>query len=443
MDESTARGMRYLLGLAGASGGPWICTRLGIAPEGPVGPEVKDGNSVAWAVRTVPQVRVWMLQQDDSEANRMLCRMGLLSAGVTEDVRSGLLFGPGRQEAVPAGPTQRSELPVTSGLIRRLRKAEGRGALADARAAAEELRRADWPLVAAAHREHPYPGYARWALAEQVDCPAELRAEFGTHPKFEHRLRQAGLTGALVDCLTTSTARDALRVLGLGRVAFRARLAESEDILRPLVERELGGNEAAWAVLAELLPSFAGTLSELITTAAAIASPGPEPAPERRPVAEPMEVPLPVSPAPVEHTVRRRPVPPAPVEPSFWKVLTSFLRRITGSPTAAAPAPERRQAVRTPVVRRPVIELGEIAADPEGWEDRLRRAAAHPGEGGDDIRAVHQALTVARLDQLRRCRRVALRLVVWLPPKQRASFLVRVSVERQRFWIALFAKLPR
>ena len=36
-----------------------------------------------------------------------------------------------------------------------------------------------------------------------------------------------------------------------------------------------------------------------------------------------------------------------------------------------------------------------------------------------------------------------IRLVAWLPPKLRVTYLVGVSEDQQRYWIEVFAKMPR
>ncbi|WP_405016756.1 hypothetical protein OHV05_06330 [Kitasatospora sp. NBC_00070] len=344
MDESTTRGVRYLVGLAPEAVRRQICARLRIRPEGPVGPSSAERyqvHSLSYLVRTVsPAVRLWMLQQDQPELNELLGRYGLLPLGVTEDLRSGLLFGPGRDGPAPEGqvPTRRSDLGAPAAVIGRLRQATDRGSLRKAKAAARELRRADWPLVMAAHEEQPFPGYARWALAEQIDCPPELRAAFGTHAKFDHRLRQAGVLGGPADLLERSApALETLRLLGAGRTLFPTRLAEVEAVLQPLVERELGGHGEAWAVLARLLPGFTGTLPQLVTTAGATAGPAPEHEPEYEELPEPEPEPAPRAlryPPAVPASVKRKVPAPAPVEPeaepTAWQLLGDLVRRITG-----------------------------------------------------------------------------------------------------------------
>ena len=84
--------------------------------------------------------------------------------------------------------------------------------------------------------------------------------------------------------------------------------------------------------------------------------------------------------------------------------------------------------------------------EPTLWElraERLRRAARQSSEGGDDSDVVHQVIANAELSQLRRHRKVVARLVALLPPKLRATYLVGASDAHQRFWIEVFAGLPR
>jgi len=93
--------------------------------------------------------------------------------------------------------------------------------------------------------------------------------------------------------------------------------------------------------------------------------------------------------------------------------------------------------------RRPVTGLRELAADPAGWEQRLRRAAGASSEGTNDSDTVHQVISNAELSQLRRHQALIARLVAWLPPKLRSTYLVGASDEHQRYWIETFALMPR
>ncbi|MFJ9562631.1 AAA family ATPase [Streptomyces fuscichromogenes] len=90
---------------------------------------------------------------------------------------------------------------------------------------------------------------------------------------------------------------------------------------------------------------------------------------------------------------------------------------------------------------RPVTGLRELARDVDAWEARLRRAAAHSDEGGDDSDAVHQILANSELSQLKRHRAAVGRLVALLPAKLRATYLVGASERQQRYWTEVFMDL--
>ncbi|MEV6606570.1 AAA family ATPase [Kutzneria sp. NPDC051319] len=105
-------------------------------------------------------------------------------------------------------------------------------------------------------------------------------------------------------------------------------------------------------------------------------------------------------------------------------------------------APVPLTALIERLANRKVTGLGELAADVNGWEARLRAESASP-EGGDAGDVVHQVLANAELSQLRRHRKVVPRLVALLPPKLRATYLVGVAEDRQRFWIEVFGNMPR
>jgi hypothetical protein len=93
--------------------------------------------------------------------------------------------------------------------------------------------------------------------------------------------------------------------------------------------------------------------------------------------------------------------------------------------------------------RRQVTGLTELTRDAESWERRLRAAAEQSSEGGPDSDTVHQILANAELSQLREHTGTVVRLVAWLPPKLRATYLVGASEDQQRYWIEVFAKMPR
>ncbi|MGW2180425.1 AAA family ATPase [Streptomyces sp. NPDC001732] len=92
---------------------------------------------------------------------------------------------------------------------------------------------------------------------------------------------------------------------------------------------------------------------------------------------------------------------------------------------------------------RPVTGLRELARQVDAWEQRLRRAADRSSEGGDDSDVVHQIIANAELSQLKRHREAVTRLVALLPPKLRSTYLVGAPEPYQRFWIEVFAAMPR
>ncbi|MGX9885252.1 AAA family ATPase [Streptomyces sp. NPDC002276] len=92
---------------------------------------------------------------------------------------------------------------------------------------------------------------------------------------------------------------------------------------------------------------------------------------------------------------------------------------------------------------RPVTGLRELARDTDRWEARLRRAADHTDEGGDDSDVVHQILANAELSQLKKHRAVVARMVALLPAKLRATYLVGASAQQQRFWTDIFTGMAR
>ncbi|RSN03722.1 AAA family ATPase [Nonomuraea sp. WAC 01424] len=87
---------------------------------------------------------------------------------------------------------------------------------------------------------------------------------------------------------------------------------------------------------------------------------------------------------------------------------------------------------------RQVTGLRELADDLDGWAERLRRAADEGPEGTDASDVVHRVLANAELSQLRAHRSTAARLAPLLPPKLKATYLMGVDGERQRFWIDVF-----
>ncbi|MCX5562272.1 hypothetical protein [Streptomyces sp. NBC_00038] len=236
-------------------------------------------KSYSWWTQTpVPSsVLLWVLEEDDPELNAIVWRHMNADDSMRRAIARGIPYGAGRTTAVPlTHPLRRDQEPPVPehftkyGLIGALRASTS---MAPARnAGSMVLGAADWQTVTEADREHPLPGYARWVLAVRPDCPPALRAQFGSHAKFTHRVRQAGvIDGAAQYALSWNPAGRVLRVLSLGRTMFPSRVGEAEDALRPLVREHLGDREEAWAVLAQLIGTYHGTVPELVITAGAIA----------------------------------------------------------------------------------------------------------------------------------------------------------------------------
>ncbi|MFJ5220042.1 hypothetical protein ACIP98_35800 [Streptomyces sp. NPDC088354] len=278
-----ASGLGFLLALVDPGPAARVRRRTGL-PQENTAAVTKPPPGPAWdlGLRDLPSSVVWwMLQQDDPRINELVYGHCAIDDRVRHDILNGVPHGPGRSRRVPVAKRLSRypppEIPRAAGPAELTAALREVASMAQGRAAALMVRREDWGVVAGADRERPLPGYARWALSVRPDCPPEVRTQFGTHRKFTHRLRTAGVVdGPAVYATTTRPARQALSVLAMGRWAFPDRLTEAAAALGPLVRAELGGNTEAWAVLTQLLPTFTGTLPELVTTARAIAGDGGE-----------------------------------------------------------------------------------------------------------------------------------------------------------------------
>ncbi|MFG2471687.1 hypothetical protein ACGFXB_40465 [Streptomyces canus] len=270
------RAVGFLLGLIDADAAARIRRRIGAPPA-----RANERRAAYAALKLTPvpsSVLVWILEEDDPKLNAAVYAHGSADPTMRRAVLRGVPFGPGRTGPLPVDTVLRKQADeppvpqsvVARGLVGALRAAT---AMRPARSAASMvLGHRDWQTVAAADRERPLPGHARWALSVRPDCPPALRAQFGSHPKFDHRVRQAGvLAGPGPYATAHGPAAQVLKVLSLGRVMFPARVRDAEDALRPLVREHLGDREEAWAVLAQLLDTFHGTAPELIMTSGAIA----------------------------------------------------------------------------------------------------------------------------------------------------------------------------
>jgi hypothetical protein len=267
----------FLLGLVGEETAERVRTRVGL--PGPEHPEVSRQRlkrAWTWARNLPSSVTLWILENDDPELNAVVWHYIGANAGLRRAVARGVPFGPGRTEYLPVDRKLRDgepEVPgsyVRHGLVGALREVTSMGQ--GRNAASMVLTPADWRTVGEADGERPLPGYARWALSVRPDCPPSVRAGFGTHTRFTHRVRQAGvLDGPGQYATAHGPAIGVLEVLAMGHVLFPARIQEAEDALRPLVRDHLGDREEAWAVLAQLMETFHGNAPELVLTAGAIA----------------------------------------------------------------------------------------------------------------------------------------------------------------------------
>lgn len=295
LNEAVSAGeLGFLLDLVDPALAARARSRTGIAEEEPASSARPQGHPMwgwgPWWHEMPASVLWWMLQEDDPEVNVVVYHHWRADDRVRYDIVNGVPYGPDRSRRVevPADLARfpAPELTLPSGpeeLTAVLRAVAG---MSQGRAAALLVGPDDWGVVAAADAERPLPGYARWALAIRPDCPPALRTQFGTHRKFTNRLRDAGVVdGPAAYVAGAKPARHVLRVLAMGRWGFPRRLPEAAAALRPLVRAELGGNTEAWAVLVQLLPTFAGTLPELIGTAGAIAGSGGEETGDRLSVA--------------------------------------------------------------------------------------------------------------------------------------------------------------
>ena len=222
-------------------------------------------------------VLLWMLERDDPDINSIVFHSPVATEAIKRDILRGVPFG------TAAGPLpsirncmngwcvhEEPQIPLgEAGLIGGLRAAS---TMRQARRAAKAVSGPDWAGVAAADQDEPLPGYARWALTERIDCPPHLRRQFGEHAKFTTRVRRAGIVELREFVEQTRPPGHVLTVLHLGVDLFPHKVAEARELLRPVVRAELGADQEAWAVLAQLLPTFTGTVPELVRTSGAVAA---------------------------------------------------------------------------------------------------------------------------------------------------------------------------
>jgi len=267
-------GVHFLLSLIEPRDAGAVRGRLGIGE--PEQLAVDRAAQELERLRAPRSVLLWMLEEDDPWTNRVVFHHSGTPDSVKRDILRGVPFGDAEgwlpMAAHCRDPFCSHKAPEIQvgphGVVGGLRTARTLGV---ARAAARAVGRDDWADVAEADRVESLPGYARWALTERIDCPPDVRAQFGSHPKFAHRLRQAGIVEPSEYVELTRPPHEVLGVLHFGRRLFPRRVRDAAALLAPLVHAEVGANPDAWAVLARLLPTFAGTVPELVRTSGAIA----------------------------------------------------------------------------------------------------------------------------------------------------------------------------
>ncbi|MFG2330768.1 hypothetical protein ACGFMM_14195 [Streptomyces sp. NPDC048604] len=275
--RDTDRALDLLISLAGADDAERVRERIGVAaPAAAQRPDRWAAVSAIGEAALPVSARLWMLEADDPELNELVVLSARLPGALEMSVLMGEPFGPDGGRTLPLhGALQGRPMPLG---VTRFAPGEAVpalravGTMQQGRRAAAQLGRADWTAVIEADVADPLPGFARWALALRPDCPGVLRERFSDHPSYAYRMRNSGIVASpAVYAREWRSARSVLAVLHTGRWAFPTRMPEAEELLRPLVLGSLGGNVEAWAVLAQLLPTFTGTVPELIVTSGAIA----------------------------------------------------------------------------------------------------------------------------------------------------------------------------
>ncbi|MFJ6598672.1 AAA family ATPase [Streptomyces violaceusniger] len=92
-------------------------------------------------------------------------------------------------------------------------------------------------------------------------------------------------------------------------------------------------------------------------------------------------------------------------------------------------------------VHEPRIGLAELARDAAEWKARLAAASETSSEGTNDTDLVHQIFANSEVSQLKRHAQAVARLMRYLPPKLRATYLVGQTPARQRFWVGALARM--
>ncbi|MEU9116202.1 hypothetical protein AB0D04_31675 [Streptomyces sp. NPDC048483] len=134
-----------------------------------------------------------------------------------------------------------------------------------------------WAELTAAYRAGSPPKGLAESLAGRPDCPremllAELRATstyYTGPPWFAAALQHGGLTAEdlAAHCAPAKVAWELLP----RAISSTDPQTDHQAVLTALTDKHLGSDVEAWAVCLQLLPTFTGTLTELISTAGAVA----------------------------------------------------------------------------------------------------------------------------------------------------------------------------
>ncbi|WP_436789101.1 hypothetical protein [Yinghuangia sp. YIM S10712] len=137
-----------------------------------------------------------------------------------------------------------------------------------------------WDALLRSHRTDPFPRALHVSLAEQPDCPRPLLLDLLAvgvstatvqSPWLDDALAQGRLTpvDVLAHAQPAVATLDLLVGDGFRDRRIRWKTATAHPSTRDLFRARLGTNPDAWAVAVRLLPEFVGSISALLTTAAA------------------------------------------------------------------------------------------------------------------------------------------------------------------------------
>jgi hypothetical protein len=195
-----------------------------------------------------------------------------------------LLREPDADHALRRLREEAEELHSAEALAARLRRATAR----TVQWIAAENYHWDWTLLAAEHAVRPFPGAVVAQLVRMPGCPESIGSAVRTSAGTEAG-GAAGPVRALIAKPLTAPKhyRRTVEQVAAGRLSGSDLLRHAHPVLRmptrapaedpaarrvltELVRKHLDGNTEAWATALRLIPSFTGTLPELLATAEAM-----------------------------------------------------------------------------------------------------------------------------------------------------------------------------